>query len=235
MGVIFSKGKAKVKKYMSSLRAIMLGQPSTCLIESKCRTYAIIMEGYNHIGTKSIVANTSLGTGSGISRDSIVEATKIGRYSSLAPELKIISGQHPTTEFVSTHPAFYSNRAQMGFTYVNTTTFEEFRYADRSNRYKVVIGNDVWIGSNVLIMEGINIGDGAIVAAGSVVTRNISPYAIVGGVPARVIGYRFATDDIDFLLKLKWWDKGEEWIRAHAQYFDDIKYLRGTVESEMET
>jgi len=81
----------------------------------------------------------------------------------------------------------------------------------------VVIGNDVWIGYNATIMAGVKIGDGAIVAANATVTRDVEPYAIVGGNPAQVIRKRFSNEQIDQLLKLKWWDKDVEWITRNVQ------------------
>jgi carbonic anhydrase/acetyltransferase-like protein (isoleucine patch superfamily) len=78
-----------------------------------------------------------------------------------------------------------------------------------------------------MLMEGIMVGNGAIVATGAVVTKDVPPYAIVGGVPAKIIRYRFAPDEIDFLLGLKWWDKDEEWLTAATPYFEDVKTLIG--------
>ena len=93
------------------------------------------------------------------------------------------------------------------------------------NKGDIVIGNDVWIGSRATILEGVNIGDGVVVAAGAVVTKDVPPYAIVGGVPARIIRYRFDEETIQNLLKMKWWEKDQEWIQNHADDFDDVKQL----------
>ena len=87
----------------------------------------------------------------------------------------------------------------------------------------VEIGNDVWIGSHVLILDGVTIGDGAVVAAGAVVTKDVEPYAIYGGVPAKLIKYRFPPKTIEMLLKMKWWDKEEKWIREHTEDFEDVE------------
>lgn len=80
------------------------------------------------------------------------------------------------------------------------------------SRGDIVIGNDVWIGAQCIIMDGLTIGDGAIVAAGAVVTKSVPPYAIVGGNPAKVIRYRFSQDQISKLLQVKWWDFEQETV-----------------------
>jgi len=138
--------------------------------------------------------------------------------------LQVAVGTHPTRRFATVHPAFYSLLKQYGFTYVENQKFEESPKADVEG-HNLVIGNDVWIGANVLAIAGIKIGDGAIVAAGSVVTKDVPPYAIVGGVPAKIIRYRFTDEQIKDLLNMQWWNKGEAWIRSHAEYFDDVQRL----------
>jgi tetrahydrodipicolinate N-succinyltransferase len=75
------------------------------------------------------------------------------------------------------------------------------------------------------LIDGVTIGDGAIIGAGAVVTKDVPPYAIVGGIPARLIKYRFEPDEIEFLLKLKWWDKDLEWIKNNSKLFNNIKKL----------
>jgi len=91
-----------------------------------------------------------------------------------------------------------------------TTNLLKFKYDRKSNRllYKgdINIGNDVWTGMDVTFLPGVTIGDGAVIAAGSVVTKDVPPYAIVGGNPAKVLKYRFTKKQIKKLLKIKWWD-----------------------------
>lgn len=217
---ILKKLKREIELKIDLIRAKVQGYPSTCRIEKKCVIRNVTMEGYNRIGANSRVFLTDMGYGSGISKDSFIDGVKIGRYSTLAPDVKIVTGQHPTRDIVSIHPAFYSNRGQMGFTYVKKNIYKEMKYVD--DKYKVIVGNDVWIGSYVRILEGVTIHDGAVVAAGSVVTKDIPPYAIVGGVPARIIRYRFKEDEIEKLLKMKWWEKGEKWLKNHAKDFSNI-------------
>ena len=205
------------------LRARLIGFPRGCRIEKRCMIRKVQLEEYCHVGANSRVFGTSMGYGSGVSRDSIMDSVKIGRFTTLGPDVKVVTGQHPTKMIASTHPAFYSNRGQMGFTFVDKTIFEEVRYAEKP--YKVVIGNDVWIGSYTKIMEGGTIGDGAVVAAGAIVTKDVPPYAIVGGVPAKVIKYRFDEETVKKLLKLKWWEKDLAWLREHAKEFENAEKL----------
>ena len=98
--------------------------------------------------------------------------------------------------------------------------------ADEKEHSAVVIGNDCWINSYVTIISGVTIGDGAVVLAGAVVTRNVPPYAIVAGVPAKVIKYRYEKQDCDWLLQTQWWNKDEEWLRENWKAFNDIEKLR---------
>jgi acetyltransferase-like isoleucine patch superfamily enzyme len=121
------------------------------------------------------------------------DRVKIGRYCSVAPGVRIApSGEHNFRR-VSTYP-FYAYLMERG---VDKDTFSDG---------EVSIGNDVWIGMNAIILSGVSIGDGAVVAAGAVVVKDVPPYAIVLGVPAIVKGYRFNTEVIQALLEIRWWN-----------------------------
>lgn len=151
-------------------------------------------------------------------------ATRIGCYCSIADHVRTCFGSHPTSVAVSTFPAFYYDTASgLGYTYSTTSQQEAGVYKKAAEDFIVDIGNDVWIGSHVLIMDGVRIGDGAIVAAGAVVTKDVPPYAIVGGVPAKVLKYRFTPKQIEFLLQFKWWNRDPQWIEAHWKDFQNIK------------
>lgn len=183
--------------------------------------YNSTFEGYNwvHRGTNF---KGHLGYASYIGDHSNIFGY-VGKYTCIAQKVDVIQGKHPSKRFVSQHPGFYSIRNQCGMTYVDHQKFEEFSYADEGNRYPVCVGNDVWIGYGVTILEGISIGDGAIIAANSTVTSDVEPYCIVGGSPAKVIGMRFEPEKVAFLCNFKWWDKPQKWIQENANLFDDIE------------
>ena len=180
-------------------------------------------EGMNRLTTGVTFLTSSIGYASYIGNRSIIKNTKIGRYTCIATDVMTVAGSHPTSKFASIHPAFYSTRGQAGFSYVMEDKYRDFHYID--GNFTVIIGNDVWIGSGVKIMEGVTIGDGAVIASGAVVTNDVPPYAIVGGVPGKIIKYRFDENTIEKLLDLKWWDKGQEWIENHADDYSDVEKL----------
>jgi acetyltransferase-like isoleucine patch superfamily enzyme len=190
-----------------------------------------IFEGHNQINGKGAIISSFIGFGTYIGEKGLFINTKIGRFSSIGPEVTCIIGNHPSNTFVSTHPAFFSLRKQAGFTFTNEQLFEEFAKArDNEGKYSILIGNDVWIGHGVRLIDGVKIGDGAIVAAGAMVTKDVAPYTIVGGVPAKVIRKRFTEDQINFLLDFQWWNKDLNWIRKHAHLFTDIESFMNAVQ-----
>lgn len=222
------------KKFSRKLKKIIIKK--NLIINKSCifQTHTEInylncaFEGRNRVAVGAKLEEVSLGYGSYIGNNSFILQTQIGRYCSIAPNVRIISGAHPTTNYVSSHPAFFSTRKQCGFSYVNKDLFEEFEYADVNHHALVCIGNDVWIGDSAMIMQGVTIGDGAVIAAGAVVTQNVAPYSIVGGVPAKLIRKRFDEKTIEKLLADKWWNKSEEWIREHSALFTSVdSYFEG--------
>ena len=175
-------------------------------------------EGCNAIGSKSFFAG-SIGYGSYMGSNCVIYG-RIGKFCSIADNVTVVVGNHPTRSYISTHPAFFSTKQQAGFTFVDEQRYEETRYS--SGHDLVTIKNDVWIGYKAAIISGVTIHDGAVIAAGSIVTKDVPPYAIVAGIPAKIIRYRFTDDQIVKLEALKWWDKSPEWIKENAKYFDDI-------------
>lgn len=127
----------------------------------------------------------------------------IGNFCSISQNVKIVLGGNHRTDWVTTYP----------FGHINKNIFNKFNGAGHpATKGDVVIGNDVWIGEDVKIMSGVNIGDGAVIANGSHVVKNVEPYSIVGGNPAKLIRYRFNKEQINKLLQIKWWDWDDEKI-----------------------
>lgn len=190
-------------------------------IASGCNIFSTaVLEGYNSFGKNTLVGG-NVGTGSYCADDCELYCD-IGRFCSIGNDVKVLLGDHPSHTWVSTHPAFFSHRKQAGFTFTDQEKYSELKKAPDSNNY-AVIGNDVWIGAGVRIFQGVTIGDGAIIAAGAIVTHDVEPYSIVGGVPAKKIRMRFTEEEIGFLKEFRWWDKDIEWLKAHAQDFEDIR------------
>ena len=178
-------------------------------------------EGDNFVGRRSRIENSYLGFRSYIGAETNISNCKIGRYCSIGSNISIINGFHPVSECVSTHPAFYSLNAAGFESYVRTQKYNEYKFVDEE--YYAVIGNDVWIGNHAIIMAGVRVGDGAIIAAGAVVTKDVPDFAIVGGVPAKVIKKRFADDDIKRIKETNWWNRRKEWLRNKADCFESIE------------
>ena len=133
--------------------------------------------------------------------------TRIGKFCSIAKNVSIGTLMHPL-HTLTTHPVSYAGE---------TDKTDKLRILPENriefqNTTPVRIGNDVWIGLNAVVMDGVTIGDGAVIGAGAVVTKDIPPYAIAVGVPARVIKYRFEPEIIARLLKTRWWDRPPEVI-----------------------
>jgi acetyltransferase-like isoleucine patch superfamily enzyme len=181
-------------------------------------------------GMNKIYANTyfsgKLGYGSYIGENNFLMG-KIGRFTSIASFVRCNHGRHPMSEpFATTCPAFYSLLKQNGNTFIAKQCYEEHVFADKEKKYPLIIGSDCWIGEGVFIVGGITIGDGAVVLTHAVVTKNIPPYAIVGGVPAKILKYRYDEETIKFLLDLKWWNKDISWLKSNANLLCNIDKLK---------
>ncbi len=166
------------------------------------------------VGNDGYLHNVSLGSYSFLAMRVTAMNTTVGKFCSIGQGTSICLGSHPTNTFVSSSPVFYSPYQQCGVTFSDGSYYDEMG--------TVEIGNDVWIGANAVIMDNIKIGDGAVVGAGAVVTKDVPPYAIVVGIPAKILKYRFSEDQIQFLLDFKWWNKSDQWIRESYKDFHNL-------------
>lgn len=215
---------AKLKGVLRWLRMLYLGRTRRVRVGRGCQIgFRTEFEGHNSI-LEATTFSGRLGFGSYLGAHCRIDAA-IGRFCSISDDVVTITGRHPTSEYVSTHPAFYSLNRQAGFTFAPSQLFEEHVLADPARQFKVVIGHDVLISFGVRILEGVTIGHGAILAACCLVRSHVEPYAVYAGVPAKKVGQRFDDETVRQLLEARWWDRGETWIRDHAHLFADVSAL----------
>lgn len=171
------------------------------------------------------VNESTIGDYTYVAQNSVISKTTIGKFCSIGPNLFCGWGIHPTNG-LSTSPMFYSLLKQNGMTLSAVDKIKE--------RKPIIIGNDVFIGANVTILDGVTIGDGAIIGAGAVVSKDIPSYAIAVGCPVEIKRYRFPSEQIDALQKIKWWDFDEEKLKDVEKYFFDVeKFIDDTSKQQL--
>lgn len=195
----------------------------TCIFDYSCNVgIKSKFEGANKLYPNTYFSGT-MGYGSYIASNCEISAN-IGRFTSIAPYVRTNNGFHPYTyPYVTTCPMFFSLIKQNGTTFADKQMFDESKPIPS-------IGNDCWIGENVFICGGVTIGDGAVVLAGAVVTKDVPSYAVVGGVPAKIVKYRFDEDTIKFLCSFKWWKKDVSWLKTNWKLLLDVEHLKLSVE-----
>lgn len=162
-------------------------------VNRSVKVFDSIIDSYSYVGGKSDII-----------------CADIGKFCSIANNCAIGLATH-SLKNISTSPIFSTSKNGTGSSWTSLNTYKQ--------SHRVTIGNDVWIGTRVIIMGGLNIGHGAIIGAGAIVTKDIPDYAIAVGVPARVINFRFKKPIIEKLLELKWWDMPEEKLREKIKIF----------------
>lgn len=196
-------------RYLYSFEVLRAKNPS-CKFYDGARIHETEFDAYNVIYEDVTIAFSKLGKHTYIQKRSTIFNAHIGKFCSIAAGVSIGPGIHKT-DFVSTHNAFYL---------YNTPLIKKFSKRDAFSSFSTVkIGHDVWIGERAIILDGLSIGNGSIIAAGAVVTKDVEPYSIVGGVPAKLIRKRFDNKTIEALLNLKWWDKPDDWLEKNYKLF----------------
>lgn len=208
--------KNEVKKILLKIKygnKLTIGSNVTISLDS-------VFHGNNFLSDNSFFKG-ELGFSSYVGPGSYING-RVGKFCSIGSNVKIIVGNHPLS-FVSTSPVTYMKNVECLHSFSKKDAFVGLKYVDSEKKFHVDIGNDVWIGSNALILEGLTIGDGSVIAAGAVVTKDVPPYSIVAGVPAKIIKYRFNDEQISFLSDFKWWNKDERWIKENVNSFYSIE------------
>jgi acetyltransferase-like isoleucine patch superfamily enzyme len=157
---------------------------------------------------------SKIGAYSYIQMGSRVFNCEIGKFCSIAGSVSIAPGMHDMNR-VSTHPSFFSFTEALPKVFVTEDKFPTSQ--------KVLIGHDVWIGEKATILDGVKIGNGAVIASGAVVIKDVAPYSVVGGVPARHLKYRFDEKTISLLLQSEWWNNSDDWFQQNAVRMLDPK------------
>jgi acetyltransferase-like isoleucine patch superfamily enzyme len=198
------KGIIKIARYM------LFNKIHNTRIKSK---YASLKASYGvEVGVaynSYVESDVTIGDYSYINANSYIENCEIGKFCSISSGVYISPFEH-NNNFRTTHPIIFNK--EYGF----------IRENYKMNRKKVIIGNDVLISLNAVILEGVIIGNGAVIGAGAVVTKDVEPYEVVGGVPAKHIKYRFNVEERENLQKIKFWDWGKQKIVRNIDYLRNI-------------
>ncbi len=167
---------------------------------------------YTDVGARTKVVESSFGDYSYIVNDGDVIYTTVGKFCSIAAHVRINPGNHPQWRASQSHFTYRASR------YFDETE-DESEFFEWRRQHACTIGHDVWIGHGVVVLAGRKIGTGSIIAAGAVVSRDVAPYEIVGGVPSKVIKRRFPEKISDALLELSWWDWEHDRLKAALNDF----------------
>lgn len=198
--------------YSKFFKKIIRGK---CVINSNIHRTAKINSG-------ATIVDSMIGRYSYTCYDDEIVNCEIGQFCSISDEVVIGGAEHPM-EWVSTSPVFQNVK--------HSGPKRKFAKFDFEGIKSTIIGNDVWIGKRAIIKAGVRIGDGAVVGSGSVVTKDVPPYAIVGGVPAKIIRFRFDDDIIKELLQSEWWKLPDEMIEKYAHLIKDpIAFIKALKE-----
>lgn len=171
---------------------------------------------YTELGERCVLEETELGDYSYCFGGNDIIYSTLGKFNSLASGVRVNPVQHPARIRAASHHFTYRcAHYALGA--------DDDSLIDWRRQSRVTTGHDVWIGHNAVVMGGVSIGNGAVVGAAAVVTHDVAPYEIVGGVPAKHIGWRYGKAVIDALERIRWWDWDHETLKARLRDFDDVE------------
>lgn len=184
ISIIYHRLTHRIRRIQSMLYQLkvqnVLRKERNLIGDSSCVTRTTLC-GKNCIGDCCKLNFCQIGFASYMGSNCLFDHTIIGKYCSIARNVQVIAGNHPIHDFVAMHPAFYSVAMSYLFDYVTERKYKDCKYADEGKKVTVIIGNDVWIGANACILEGVTIGDGAVIGANALVTKDVAPYEVWGG------------------------------------------------------
>ncbi len=220
LNIIFSKLKNLI--YSSYQLAKLRQAYPSCIFHNNVVVYKTVFGDFNVTFDDVVISISNIGSHTYIQKGATIINADIGKYCSIASKVSIGPGLH-FMKGVSTHPSFYLKNTPLAKVYSKTDEFQSSK--------RTTIGNDVWIGEGAIILDGVNIGNGAIIAAGSVVTKDIDRFSIVGGTPARLIRKRFDEETIELIENHSWWNNTETWIQDNVSLFKDIEGFKNRIRS----
>jgi phosphonate metabolism protein (transferase hexapeptide repeat family) len=188
-------------------------------VHESCRVIDSTLGAYVYLGAQTSIVESEFGDYSYTAGDVQIIYSEVGKFCSIASHVRLNPGNHPM-ERVTQHHMTY-RRQQYGF------GADDEAFFDWRRDHKVTVGHDVWIGHGAVLLPGVSVGTGAVIGSGAIVTKDVAPYTIAVGVPAKPLRLRFPADVVETLQRIAWWDWPRELLE---QRFEDLMDLPSFIE-----